>query len=415
MRRLAWQFAAMIGSLLLPACGLAQEAAAGSATTFQLRGRLDTDAIATSQSTANEATFGHIGNAVGIRRAWIGAEGDLAIGGRYVSIIDLASGSIIIRDLFVGLGNLQDQGEFRAGHYLEPFSLEVGTPSFALPFLECSVMSVMDPVRDWGLSFFRSRTSDSTNIALGVFQAGTDPNDFQTGEGSTVAATGRLTAAPLDDADNVRLLHWGVALSERLPERGVILVTQQPQTSLLGFADIGSSPFVSKIRIPATFQHLMNLQFAAMKGSLWTQAEWDGTWIDRLGGGTVFFWGCHADCGYFLTGEHRPFQSGTGVWGPVRVDRPFICCHCDDDRPLGWGAWELTARFAYLDFQDADTPRGPSGEIIGLRLAESTFGVNWYLTDHLRLMFNYSYVLPEEPNTGISAANIYSGRLGVFW
>jgi len=48
-------------------------------------------------------------------------------------------------------------------------------------------------------------------------------------------------------------------------------------------------------------------------------------------------------------------------------------------------------------------------------LPESTFGVNWYLADHLRPMFNYSYALPDDPNTGTSAANIFATRLAMFW
>src|SRR6267142_3332972 len=110
----------------------------------------------------------------------------------------------------------------------------------------------------------------------------------------------------------------------------------------------------------------------------------------------------------FLTGEHRQYQGTSGVFGPVRVNRPLIRCHANRDRTAGWGAWELTARFAYLDFQDSDTPRGPTGQLVGLRLPESTFGVNWYLADHLRLMFNYSYALPNEPNTGTSVTNIFA-------
>ena len=50
-----------------------------------------------------------------------------------------------------------------------------------------------------------------------------------------------------------------------------------------------------------------------------------------------------------------------------------------------------------------------------IRLAQSTFGVNWYLADQLRVMFNYSYAMPEEPNTGMSAANLFAMRVGLFW
>src|SRR5688572_5387364 len=70
---------------------VAGDPAAAEGTTIRSRGRIDTDAIWTSQSDANEATFGDLGNAFGLRRAWIGIEGDLAIGGRYVAEIDLAS------------------------------------------------------------------------------------------------------------------------------------------------------------------------------------------------------------------------------------------------------------------------------------------------------------------------------------
>jgi phosphate-selective porin OprO/OprP len=252
-------------------------------------------------------------------------------------------------------------------------------------------------------------------MAIGVFQAGTDPNDFEAGPGSTIALTGRFAAAPINEDGGERLVHLGLALSERFPEHGVIDVSQQPQTPLLGLGDTAFSPFVPQIRIPASFQQLGNLQFAAVRGPSWTQAEWYGSWVDQLGGGPVFFHGCHIDCGYFLTGEHRPYQNASGAFGAVRVNRPWLRCRADHDRELGWGAWELTARFAYLDFQDADTPRGPGGQLIGLRMPESTFGANWYLSDHVRLMFNYSYAVPEEPNTGTSVANIFSTRLGVFW
>jgi phosphate-selective porin OprO/OprP len=388
---------------------------ATTGTTFRLRGRFDADVIGTTQSAFSEATFGDLGNVVGIRRAWIGAEGNLAIGGRYITEVDIASGNVVIRDLFIGLGDIEDTGELRAGHFLEPFSLEIGTLSYVFPFMETSAISILDPLRNWGLGLSRSGLSDTTRVAFGVFQAGTDPNDFQTGDGSTVGFTGKLTAAPINEGDGERLLHLGLALSERIPERGVIVVGQQPQSSLLGLGDAASSPFQSSIRVPATFQQLVNLQWAMAKGSVWSQAEWSGSWIDQRGGRPVFFHGIHADCGRFLTGEHRQYQETSGTLGPVRVDRPLIRCHANCDRPPGWGAWEVTGRFAYLDLNDSDTPRGQAGQLVGIHLAETTIGVNWYLADHLRLMFNYSYAIPDEPNTGTTVTNIFGARLAVFW
>ena len=52
---------------------------------------------------------------------------------------------------------------------------------------------------------------------------------------------------------------------------------------------------------------------------------------------------------------------------------------------------------------------------MGIQLPTATFGVNWYLTDRMRVLFNYNYEVPTEPNTGGSVANIFGLRLNVFW
>jgi hypothetical protein len=75
----------------------------------------------------------------------------------------------------------------------------------------------------------------------------------------------------------------------------------------------------------------------------------------------------------------------------------------------------LTARFAYLDFFSPSTPAGPSEQLVGVRLPTATFGVHWYLSDRLRLMFNDTYEVPDQPGTGTSTASFFATRLAVFW
>ena len=291
--------------------------------TLRIRGRVDTDFLATSQSAANQATFGDLGDVIGLRRARIGAEGTLP-GGRYIAEIDLASGFVVPRDVFVGLGNVDGAVEWRFGHFREPFSLESGTSANTFAFMERSPINMLDPGRNWGLGLFSARLARSVTLAGGAFHAGTDSSGFQGGDGSTVGFTGRLTAVPINEDGGERLLHFGLALSERLPENGVILINQQPPSPLLGLGDSSTSPFVPTIRLQARFQQLINLQFAAARGPLWTQAEWYGTWIAQTDAPVVFFHGCHADCGWFITGEHREYLANGGVFGPVKVRRPFL-------------------------------------------------------------------------------------------
>lgn len=387
----------------------------GPNATVQLRGRIDTDAIWSTQSALNEATFGELGDVVGLRRARIGAEGDLGSDSRYVGEIDLASGSVVPRDVYVAFGARDDGGESQWGHFREPFSLEGATSARYFAFMERSPINLLDPARNWGAGLFRENFDRNTFAALGLFHAGTDTGDFQGGDGSTVGITGRLTSAPINESNGQRLLHFGLALSERIPENGVIIINQQPRSPLLELSDSSSTPFVPALTIPAEFQQLVNLQFAAAYGSLWTQTEWYGSLIDQTGGEDVFFHGCYVDCGYFLTGEHRIYDSSDGTLGAVRVNRPWWRSPGERDRPLGWGAWEIAARFSYLDFIDADTPVGPNGAQLGVELPQSTYGLNWYLSDRVRLMFNYSYAVPNVMTVGQSSASIYATRLAVFW
>jgi phosphate-selective porin OprO/OprP len=383
--------------------------------TARLRGRVDTDAIWSTQSPANEATFGDLGDVVGLRRARIGIKGDLGSDGRYIFEIDLASGSVVPRDMYLAHGDRQEFGETELGHFREPFSLEGGTSARYFDFMERSPVNLLDPARNWGLGLFRESLDENSSLGFGVFHAGTGTWDFEGGPGSTVDFTGRLTIAPINSAGGTRLLHFGLALSERVPLDGDIIINQQPRSPLLELGDSSTSPFVPVINIPASFQQLANLQIAANRGPLWAQAEWYGSWIDQTGGGTVFFHGSYCSVGYFLTGEHRGYDSSNGTLGAVRVNSPWLRAPGDCDRPQGWGAWELTARFAYLDFIDADTPPGPGGQPLGIRLPQSTFGTNWYLSDRVRLMFNYSYAIPSQVDTGTSSANIFASRLAVFW
>jgi len=383
--------------------------------TMKLRGRIDTDAIWSTQSPENEATFGDLGDVIGLRRARIGTEGDLGDNGRYVWEIDLASGFVVPRDVYLACGDRTVSGEGQAGHFREPFSLEGGTSARYFAFMERSPINVLDPARNWGLGLFREYTDNNTAWALGAFHAGTDPGDFQGGDGATVGITGRWTTAPIYEDDGEQLLHFGVALSERVPENGVILINQEPRSPLLDLGDSSTSPFVPVITIPARFQQLINLQFASASGSVWAQGDWYGSLIDQTGGDLVFFHGFHFDVGWFITGEHRQYDSANGVLGAIKVNRPVYRCPSEHDRTRGCGAWELTARFAYLDFIDDDTPAGPSGQNVGIRLPQTTVGVNWYLSDHMRLMFNYSYDVPDESNTGTSSASIFATRFAVFW
>ena len=383
---------------------------------FELRGRIDADAIWAQQSAANIADFGKLEDVVGLRRARIGVQGHLNDDLRYVSEIDLATGDVVVRDCFLGWAAPHVQNrQFSLGHFREPFSLEGGISANVFPFLERSPINNLDPSRNWGFGLYQHDDDEAATFAIGLFHAGTDPSDFQGGEGANTALTARGTFLPWDTDDH--LVHLGLAASLRIPDRNVVKIGQGPASPLLDFQDSSTSPFVFTLLIPAQSQQLLNLQAASLQGAWLTQAEWYGTWIDQIGGGPVFLHGSYVQTSYMLTGERRTYEREDAVLGGIQVERPVTPHFADNRCPpsLGYGAWELTSRFAYLDYADPNLPLGPQGQRQGVELAQMTVGVNWYLADRLRILFNYSYAVPVEPNNGVSAASIFSTRVATFW
>jgi phosphate-selective porin OprO/OprP len=384
---------------------------------FRLRGRIDVDAIESFQGAANQSTFGDLPNAFGFRRARIGAEGQLSSESRYIGEIDLASGNVVLRDLYFGLGSVKDRGEMKFGHMREPFSLEGGTSANTFAFAERSPINTLDPARNWGVGFVRYSSATDSTLAAGIFQSGTDPSDVQFGTTSDTALTGRVTKLIWDDGNGTRLMHFGFALSERFADYGIIAVNQRPTSPLLELGDSSESPFVPKITIPASFQQLINMQWALVHGSAWMQAEFYCTVVAQHDGPPVFYHGSYVNLGYFLTGEHRKYLTETGVFGPVIVKRPVLSRFSSSDHiaEKGGGAWEVTARLSYLDFLDNNAPVAEQGQPVGTLLPQGTLGVNWYLADRFRIMFNYTLTTPFEVNTGWSTASGFWTRFGMFW
>lgn len=384
---------------------------------FRLRGRIDADYLGSNQSAGDKATFGNLGEETGFRRARIGAEGNFSESSRYVGEIDLATGQVILKDLYFALGKVEDGGEFKFGHMREPFSLEGGTSANSFAFMERSTINVLDPARNWGVDYTRCGEDEDWTFSGGLFQAGTDPSDFQFGSTSTSALTTRWTALAWYEDHGQNLMHFGISLSERIADQGFISINQQPQSPLLSFSDSTQSPFIPRLVIPARFQELINLQWAYMNGPLWSQAEWYATIIDQTNGPPVFYHGSHADLGYFITGGQQTYLTKTGLFGPVTVHRPVISQFSSKSKgeQLGYGAWEATIRMAYLDFVDSHAPTGPQGQATGVKLPQLTVGLNWYLADRMRIMCNYTYAFPDEVNTGTTTVSVIGLRLAMFW
>jgi phosphate-selective porin OprO/OprP len=383
--------------------------------TFEIRGRIETDAIVAVQSAQSIATIGNLQNGYGFRRLRLGAQGTVGDAVRWESEVELAGGNVSLRDVFIGITALPGIRELRVGNFREPFSLDGATSSRFITFMERSPLNVLDPARNWGICGFWWPDSERALFALGVFRDGTTNGGQSIGDQDAWAVTTKLSGLPVyePDADVFRLAHLGAAMSFRHPAGGVVNFAPTPQSNLLTVDDTPPSPFLPPVQILANSQQTYNLQAASVIGPFSMQGEWFGSTIQQTNAGVVFVHGFYVDASYFLTGEHRGYDRRRGSFDRVEVRRPLIRA------PLafggGWGALELAARFAVADFRSSNLPPATDGSSTGVILYQLTLGTNWYLNDYTRFMFNYTAGFPDVAGKPDVSAHIFSARFAIYW
>jgi phosphate-selective porin OprO and OprP len=145
------------------------------------------------------------------------------------------------------------------------------------------------------------------------------------------------------------------------------------------------------------------LEGAAIFGSFMLQGEYQKAVMNgRSGNSTLSYPGYYAQATYVLTGEKRSYDQYSGTVGSVSsINNPY-------------GAWELAFRYGHVDL--SDMPSEGYDEVftdkVG-RQTDYTLGLNWYVTDNLRFMGNYSvaqayYVHDDEKEMNREDASVKS-------
>ena len=381
----------------------------------RLRGTINIDADFVGQSAKDEAIVGTVSSGTGFRRARLGAEGTYGEQLSWIAEFDFAGGEIAFKDVYGQIGELPIFGRLRVGHMLEPFSLEGQTSSNTFAFVERSTIMPLDPARNWGGEQLSYTESERATLQTGVFRAGTSNSSGDDKSGQyDLAYDVRATWLPWYDADGQRLWHVGGAFSQRAPGNDLFVVNQGPQNSLLTTSDNPGLPFTPQITIPSNSQQLYNVQTALVLGPLSFQAEWTGTSVQQIGGGPVFLNGMYAFVSWFPTGEIRSYNTKDGAFGITKVLSPFMCMAPGKLMPTGTGAWELVARFDYINFNSPNIPMS-NGLKVGDRETTVTIGANWYLSDNFRFMLNWIHAIPVDPNFGPSYADVVMLRTAIYW
>jgi len=345
-----------------------------------LGGRLQLDAAWFSENEKIESAFGEPDPGFIVRRAYV------ELGGVYKRLEfnfwlnfteDLESrlernfvADVDFRNVFVGMRGIPVVGGIRVGYFKEPFGLEEITSSNDITFMERSLTDAFVEARNFGVMLHRRIAGERRmHVSAGVFRDMNNDLDASDGYG----VTGRITGVPWFENDGRRMLHVGAAATFRVPSDDTLQFFQRPESNqaqvMANTGDFG-----------ADRDFRAGLEVATVLGPLSLQTE-PMLAVARAtnGEGNPVFFTVYAMASYVLTGEHRSYRRQVGAFGTVHPEKPLFSG--------GAGAWELTARYSYLDLDSA----GIEGGV----LHDWTLGLNWYPIGHTRVLLNYIAAHPE--------------------
>ncbi len=324
-----------------------------------------------------------------------------------------------VTEAHVTLTKLPMLGNFRIGNFKDPISFEHLSSSRWLNFLERSpgfdafygrFSNGFVP----GAMIFNCNESERVTWWTGIFKNNTNPAGFGVGDGE-LAWTSRVTGLPIWDAEGRYLVHLGGSYSYRDPDNGVVRfasrgnVRSGPPSPLNPlYADTGL--------ISASRQQILNAELFSVWGPLTLQSEYSASFLDNAfhpapppagpDRGAVFFQQTYVEALWFLTGEHRGYQKKLGQPDRVIPNENFWLVRGPRGALSGRGAWQVGARYSFLDLRDA----GIDGGV----LHGATAGLNWFLNPNMKLQWNYDFTFRNAPgNTSDGSIHGFGMRMAM--
>jgi phosphate-selective porin OprO/OprP len=316
--------------------------------------------------------------------------------------------AVAVRDVYVGAKDVPLLGYVRLGHFKEPFSLEESTDGRFLTFMERALpvqaflehedFQANNPTdnRNVGIAAYNCSMDQRFTWAVGAFFQDVNENAKERvsdQQGIDIAVRG--TWNPWYEANGRGVLHLGAGYTWTDDRDDAVRFRARPE--------VHEGPQWVDTGLMLSDQYsLANVEAALVYGPFSVQTE--GFVVDLNGIGPQQdeeFYGCYVYGSYFLTGENRVYNRCTGTFGRVIPNTNFWLVKTCDGPCAGWGAWEVAARWSYVELFD-----GVAGNALAGQMNDVTLGVNWYWNPNMRMMFNYIHAfsdvpfLPDETNDG---------------
>ncbi|HOW64401.1 MAG TPA: porin [Verrucomicrobiota bacterium] len=332
------------------------------------------------------------------RRARIYAKGDclLVLPVSYQVEIGYIPDQFYIEESYLSFKNLPWIGELKAGQYQAPMGLDVITSGRDIAFMEpAAPLQALAPGVNAGLQIGRPVFNQRATWKFGLFTDGVG-DDFGEASKDYGRAAIRLTGLPHYQAnpeqpEATKLLHLGLSANVLYSAVSSVRYRSRPESHLAPYViDTGD--------MAADGALVVGAEAAWVNGPFSVQGEFLHSSVHEDNGQVPGFNGLYASASWFLTGESRPYDRIEGMFGRVVPKRNFDFGHG------GWGAWELAARYSFVDLDSADVHGG--------RLSMLMAGLNWYLHSHVKWRFDYGFghVSERQPEGNI---NLFQTRVEI--
>jgi phosphate-selective porin OprO/OprP len=309
--------------------------------------------------------------------------------------VDFADDQVAVKDLLFSYNGFS-WGRLTAGSQKQPYSLAVEMSSNDMPFVERGIDNdLIIPFVDRALGGRFDSHGKNWQAAIGIYGDNIDPTE-ELDEGWGFAARGVF--APIRDEEKV--LHLGFRNAYREPSseggRRARVRTETTHFSNLFISNTG--PILNTKRVV-----LYGPEVAFAWGPFSIFGEYNFAWFDVKDASNLNYHSGHVGATWSLTGESRAaaYTMKSGEFKRLRPHDNFSLAE------RTWGAFELAARYAYIDVSDGPVQGGEEG-----RLSTS---FNWYLNPAVRMMFDFTHVTNADNGSIItntaSGTNILTYRM----
>lgn len=387
---------------------------------IQVSGVFQADGVVFHQDDASKLPIaaGGVGqdlqNGADFRRARLGARAALANNMNAFMQFDFAfPGRPTFTDLWVEWTDLPVVGNLRVGQWKQPFSLEVVSSFRYTTFMErSSLFQAFTPFRHIGIGAYNHTDDLMSTWAASYFRTGQDQFG---GSLSTIGGngfSGRITRlAWYDESEGRSYLHLGGDYFLNVPPNRAIAFRSIPEifvgengpdgSGSAGFSVPGvfnGTPFFVNTGTLTNVEHVHTFDLEALwvHGPLSVQAEAMAALVDRPNTDSALLHGHYVQVGWFLTGEHRPYDRINGAIDRVKPFEDFFLVRTDQGLERGKGAWEVAVRYSSIDLNDQTVSGGLMDNI--------TFGVNWYCNPFCKVVFNYIHSWRQSPTSPPASA-----------